>query len=914
MNFVFIIDTSLSMSQTYNNISFFDIAKSSIRKFIFDREINNCKLNRNKSDKYFLITLNQNIDENFLYNWSTTTDHFLCQLNALKISYDFTNIDYAIRKGFQMINFIKKIGIEKHVYGRLFSKIQNSYLILITDGGNLSTNEKVITTNDHSILSLKDKSDFILDNYPNLYKELYRWDHSLFAFVLTDKNNDFESFKVLDKICKNVGGKIITVDNPNSLNDKLNDLNNKSFLNNRVYINFNINKLKKKNIITYLEYKGNIDKMNEKWPFPDELIINKDMTFLPPKNALPIYELGNYKYNSLLKPEYYDEYEIKDKKFIMNILTDGDCWNNLNLSDFLCNYKTSVTIDILVSDLKDKKILKKPFAIINIIFSKELIDHMNETIHNKDNKAFNKFFIDFQSYYIGNSKNFLKNNNICNYIKSAKFLNLPYYYTEFFSLINEYKEKKIMDIDIQFNLEKYFSSIPFYYIRYAINFLEKNKIKKLLEKDREIFNNIIQENFNKKVISEIDKLSQFENKQVLRINKLFSENKKSHLEKKANCCFKEEIYKNQNNYHILNKSDENQEDNEYLNFIEKTFKIDKLSNLNNNLYESNYGYKNGYNFIRNGEFEHECDIEIMGDYRDYYYKNQHSKSYLIPEIEIRYLIKDFIFGNEFLERKIAYSSKNGTNSGFMGAETIKDESILHYIYEEDNDIYPNSLNNKNENKINNINIESTSEQNDNQSKKINSEQNKGKEEKINNNHFINNKRNRDNSMDNIHLINDKINLNDSFSTEYTQTLNVDDNFSESDGIDNLMLDEFSENKYISKMNSSLIEEFKESINLENNDQKEGMKINVKYHISNEKLTKWKFQKKIKNFSQELINSIHNDENNIIKTINKIIEQKSNATDKKMIYNFIEKIYSLCQSYGVNSLIQVQIQNLMKNYA
>ena len=304
----------------------------------------------------------------------------------------------------------------------------------------------------------------------------------------------------------------------------------------------------------------------------------------------------------------------------------------------------------------------------------------------------------------------------------------------------------------------------------------------------------------------------------------------------------------------------------------------------------------------------------MGDYRDYYYKNQHSKSYLIPEIEIRYLIKDFIFGNEFLERKIAYSSKNGTNSGFMGAETIKDESILHYIYEEDNDIYPNSLNNKNENKINNINIESTSEQNDNQSKKINSEQNKGKEEKINNNHFINNKRNRDNSMDNIHLINDKINLNDSFSTEYTQTLNVDDNFSESDGIDNLMLDEFSENKYISKMNSSLIEEFKESINLENNDQKEGMKINVKYHISNEKLTKWKFKKKIKNFSQELINSIHNDENNIIKTINKIIEQKSNATDKKMIYNFIEKIYSLCQSYGVNSLIQVQIQNLMKNYA
>ena len=65
MNFVFIIDTSLSMSQTFDNISYFDYAKSSIRKFVLDREINNYKLNRNKSDKYFLVDLNKNTDENF---------------------------------------------------------------------------------------------------------------------------------------------------------------------------------------------------------------------------------------------------------------------------------------------------------------------------------------------------------------------------------------------------------------------------------------------------------------------------------------------------------------------------------------------------------------------------------------------------------------------------------------------------------------------------------------------------------------------------------------------------------------------------------------------------------------------------------------------------------------------------------
>ena len=41
MNFVFIVDTSLSMSQTFDSISYLDIAKSNIRKFVIEREISN---------------------------------------------------------------------------------------------------------------------------------------------------------------------------------------------------------------------------------------------------------------------------------------------------------------------------------------------------------------------------------------------------------------------------------------------------------------------------------------------------------------------------------------------------------------------------------------------------------------------------------------------------------------------------------------------------------------------------------------------------------------------------------------------------------------------------------------------------------------------------------------------------------
>ena len=930
MNFVFIIDTSLTMNQKFDNISFFDMAKSSIRKFVLDREINNYKLNRNKADKYFLVSLNKN-QENFIDSWSTTTEHFLIQLNALKITYDFTNIDYAIKKSFQMINFIKNIGYEKHVYGRLFSKIQNSYIILITDGGKFSSNEKIISLNS-STQFLKEPNEKILENYPNIYKELNRWDHSIFAIVLTDKNNDFESFKILDKICKNCGGKIITVDNPNSLTDKLNELNFKCFTNNRVYINFNINKIKKKHFITYLEYNGNIDKMNEKWPFPDELIINKDISILPTKNSIPFYEFGNIKYNISLSQEYYDEYEIKDKKFIITVLTDGDCWNNLTLSDFIKLYNSSLTIDVLVSDLKNKQVIKKPFGVVSLIFTKELIDFIKETISNKGNLFFNKFFYDFQNFYNMNNN---KSSNIYNHIK-CKFFNLPYYYTEFFSLIKKYNKNPVDYglAEMQLNLEKYFNIIPFYYIKYIINFLEKNKIKKLFNKDKESIKNIINENFSKGVLCEIEKLSQLDSQKVGKINKLFSENKKNHSEKKARCCKKEEIYSNRNNFNIINKKkNTEEEDNDYLNFINNCFKPDKInrigllnhnisSNNSNNL-EFNFGNRNGYQLNKNNnDNNHEMDIEFMGDYRDYFFRNEHLRSYLVPEIEIRYLIKDFFFGNQFIERKKIYSPNQIGNNSMINNE---DESIFHYLNDEDNNNNTNIYNSNtnliyNNTKTNNNNIIDNNKINDNKSesldiqiKKANINQNKEK----NNMNFLNNKRNREKGSEKI---NDISSLNASINTDVSSlddfsssSIIFNDNFSESDGSNNLMLDEFSEHKNDSKLTSKLIEEFKNSINFDDKEIEEGVKFSVKYEISKEKLNKWKFQKKIKNLSQELINSIHNDETNIIKVINKIIDKHYYEPSKIMIHNFIEKLFYICQSFGVNPIILAQIKNMVKLY-
>ena len=929
MNFVFIIDTSLSMAQTFDSISYLDIAKSNIRKFIFEREINNYQLKKPKFDKYFLLTFSKILDEKFfIQNWSINTDQFLFQLNALKISYDTSSIETAVQNGFKLLNYIKKIGYEKHVYGHLFNKIQNSIIILITDGGYISDNEKNLNLNNPQSSSLlKDNNQYIINNYPNIFKELYRWDQRFFALVLTNKPEEFPSYKILEKICKNIGGKIITLENGNLLSDKLTELN-KSFQNVGALINFNINKSRKKNIITFIEYNGKIEEMNEKWLFPDELIITKENKFLPVKNAIPIYELGNIKYNFQLSQECYDKYEIKDKQFIFNILIEADCWNNLSIQDFLKEYKTSITIDILISGLNNTKILKKPFAVLNLIFSKEIINQMSESLNNRGNMSLNKFFLNFQNNYQSTISNMIKSgqkiNTEFNSIK-CEFLNLPYHYAELITLIQNYKYKKINEIDFNIDIENYCMSIPFYYIKKVIKFLEKNKIKQFLEKEKESYKKFVNQNFSNELINEIELLFKVESDNINKINKGLEDNKNLIMKKRGTSYFRDLLSEKNHKQNIINRQTEKEEDEEYSDFINKAFRIDEISNMtsmNNLNINNNFLEKTGYNNIlmNNNSNIHEVDIDLMGANREQLFRNDHLRSYLIPEIELRYLIKDYLFGNQFIQRKYAYT-KQGASSSFPN-----NDSIFLYINDEDNNILyksdPNinlnsNINNKAINNNKNINLEIPSEHN-NKTKKIISNKNKEKEkDKNNSNYLINNKRNREENSDKL---SSPKKLNESFNTDNSsnndeppEPMIFNDNYSESDGSNNLMLDELPDSKIAkSKMTNSLIEEFKNSLNevqIEN-----GIKISAKFDISKEKLNKWKFQKKIKNFSQDLINSIHNDESNIIKIINQIIDQKYYSPDKKMTYHFIEKVLKICKDFGVNQMVQTQLQNLMKCYS
>ena len=929
MNFVFIVDTSLSMAQTFDSISYLDIAKSNIRKFICDRELNICQIKRTKYDKYFLLTFSDVVDDNFcLKSWSSNTEQFLFQLSALKISYDIVNIETVIQNSFKLLNFIKKIGSDKHVYGRLFNKIQNSIIILITDGGYISSNENF---NSPSI-SLKDNNQYIVNDknnsFLNIYKDLFRWDQRFFALILTNKLEQFDSIKIFDKIRKTIGGKIITLENANLLSDKLFELN-KSFQNTGAMINFNINKARKSNFVTFVEYSGKIEELieNEKWVFPDELIITKENKSLPAKNGIPIYELDNIKYGFKLPPEYYDKYEIKDKQFIFNVLIEGDCWNNLTVFDFLNEKNTSITVGILISDLKNQKVIKKPFAVLNFTFSKEILDQMNNTLNSRSKMPFNKFFFDYYTNICNNNnilyKNNQKNNNEFNQIK-CEFLNLPYNYAELFSLLKNYKNKKISELEFKMDIDKYFGNIPFYYINKIIKFLEKNKLKQFIDKDKDYYKYIIRGNFSPEIINEMEFLSKLESDNYGKIHKLIEDNKNLIIKKRTTCYFRDLLCDKNNRQYNINRINEKEEDEQYLDFIDRAFQIDKISiinqNNNINISSNNNVIENiGYNNKSSVNNQHEVYIDLMGANREQLYRNDHLKSYLIPEIELRYLISNYLFGNQFVQRNAAYSKQGIANNG-----PIQNDRIFNYINDEDFHIMNNGNLNNNNTKTTNNNGTIPNNKNNIKNQELLSALNssltkiasESKKEKT----LINNKRNREPSFNNSpskkfsdNNLNTSTNTDVSSSNDPQEPMIFNDNYSESDGSNDLMLDELPNNKLpMSKMTKSLLEEFKKSFEEESKD--DTIKLNTTYEISKEKLNKWKFQKKIKNYSKDLIYSIHNDGNDIIKIINIIIDQNYYAPDKKMTYLFIEKVLNICKDYGVNQMVQTKLKNLMKCYS
>ena len=719
MNFVFILDTSISMSQTFDGISYFDSAKCAIKYFVFRRDYTNSKF-QTKTDKFFLITLNESLEDSLICNWNSSTEHFLYQLNSLKINCDFTNFDFAFRNAFNMVNHIRKIGNEKHFLGRLFSKIQNSFIIFITDGGILSNSKKIMKepnvslmdiSNTNCIMNYENVTNIPEDKLPKLFNEIFRWDQSIYGIILNDSslNNSNSSYETLNRYCKLCGGRIYNATKMEILIKTMNELNDKILQYNRVYVQFLMNS-KNKKMITPIEYPYN-EIIQDKWPFPDEILIKKENKFLPVKKAIPLYKTSStIKFNFDILKDCYDEYDIKDKKFIINLLATSDATVNLSILTFLENYKDNIYFDI-TTNINDMEIYNKPFAIIKCSFDKLLIAEILK-IEDKQNTNLGMFF---EKLITSQNVNLLTNKIKC------KYYNLPFDYNEFNNLINKYKNGNKAELLIQ--ADKYFKNIPFYYKFYGALVL---KNKKILSYDKDtIMKQIEKEYVSKSILNEFKIIFHRDFIQRYEINKMFLLNKSEHqCIQNSPCCKKEVLYKEEKTDMIKNYNMKNDEE-DYNNFLNKCLNINKeIQNKNDN--QKNIILNQQKDFNNYYLNYHEYDIAFMGNYSEIYTRPGHPKDIRIKDEEIKYFISD-LFGNQFRKRKETYATNsNSINNNIVynedsiynqefSPETKEELSITNNKRSRDDFEINNNNNSNNSNNNNNNKIMNTPSTNDNQS-------------------------------------------------------------------------------------------------------------------------------------------------------------------------------------------------------
>jgi hypothetical protein len=153
--------------------------------------------NKTKPDKYFLITTSEH--NNVVSSWCDTTEHLLFQLKFLKLNYSYTDIENAVQTAFNILNFPRKIGPDKFLSGKLLSKIQNSFIFILTDGGKLSSPSKVFSNTDRISLSYSEKND--------LYFEPFRWDQYLNILILGE--GEPKATTVLKKYTSIINGKLL---------------------------------------------------------------------------------------------------------------------------------------------------------------------------------------------------------------------------------------------------------------------------------------------------------------------------------------------------------------------------------------------------------------------------------------------------------------------------------------------------------------------------------------------------------------------------------------------------------------------------------------------------------------------------------------------------------------------------------
>jgi hypothetical protein len=742
MNFVFIIDTSLSMCQYFDRgYTYLDAAKSAVEYFIKSRELIKNKI---KPDKYFLLTTGESNSSNLaqaqapsvsnvVSSWADSVEHLLFQLKILKTDYSFTNIETAIQTALNLINSLRKIGTDKHVHGRLPSKINNSFIMLFTDGGKLNNFKRVFTKSSKVGLNLSgmdlmnssnknhnlphDTSSSV--NFSDLYYEPFKWDQSLFSFVM-NSNADQEGLTMLRKYSTLIGGSLENVENFDELIAKMDIYSMRKFILNKVNINLEINNsvvnllqqndmklsgisnvnknpssdgikfsLSNKSTVSGTYSKStvclNVDykyfkptgsmiisssdlifdrnetvSYKEKWPLPDDFLVNKNMKNFPRRKSRPTYVIANeIKFDFNILRSDYDEYEIfdTDSEFILklienypsltlgkikNIFTPEKSNGNSNSGNIspLPQTVNKITWDIYslmgeASASPQSASPKKPFAVLRLIVdSKKLVNNKNVT---NDEMPLSEFLLKEKEEYKSQQGIFFES------CFKLKLIVLPYNYQEFFTITSSYQKGTVTESEFIIQMEKYMKKIPFFYKPFTVQYLEK---KFNWKTEESFYKNLDDENLNENLIQLIKNILNEDKDRIHEINMSYNYNKQMHLNKMAKCCgmhiFRINSLQGKEKHNTGVKSSEKEENlinnkNNFENFLSFCSNLQvglKSSSSKGQIISNNFNQKN------------DLPIEQMGNYTEYLTTHYPLRSPYVFDYELKEFKGDY-FGNPF---------------------------------------------------------------------------------------------------------------------------------------------------------------------------------------------------------------------------------------------------------------------------
>ncbi|TNN20810.1 Integrator complex subunit 6 [Schistosoma japonicum] len=328
---VFLLDNSATMNQrTFQGTTLLDVAKSAIEIFF------KIKMSKSRVDRYFVLTLNSDINYVKLTGWKQNVDLQLLHSALNNISPD-GQIDLltGVQRTFRMLNINRlQLGLENYGMGIYPSCTEPSVIICITGSiGAYSFDDQLF--NNASVTSIESA---VLGT--TLTKESFRWDYRLYSLVLRFPafiNNVHagnitrsETNSPLKRLAEETGGENFDVYDGRELHQCLDSLAAKCQ-------SGVILKLKRFSESANDDYQNKFVKQLmlvklmgrlSSWPIPEQFWPDEEMlaSQLPPRSAHPEVLVSKIPVAEPELPEYFpvDRYELTPSRFTKEFLNSSE--------------------------------------------------------------------------------------------------------------------------------------------------------------------------------------------------------------------------------------------------------------------------------------------------------------------------------------------------------------------------------------------------------------------------------------------------------------------------------------------------------------------------------------------------------------------------------------------------------------